>query len=359
MIFINGRFLTMTITGVQRYAQELFRALDEVLLDIFPGEAAPIVCFVPPGCSENPRWKKIDLRVVGKNTGNLWEQIDLPWNAQAGLLFSPANIGPYLHPNQVVTIHDASVFAFPRAYSLAFRMKYRLIYPRMAKVARKIITVSQFSRKELVRYCRFPEERIEVIAHGCEHLSRLVADESILDRCGIRKRSYLLGVGSWSLHKNFDALIKAFQLLGRDDLSLVLVGGEFKHIFRSSEKEIPANTIYLRNVRDNELQALYQNAVSLVFPSIYEGFGLPVLEAMSAGCPVICSHASSLPEVGGEAALYFDPHNVQELSDRMRSLLDSDELRESMQLKGKIQSQKFSWKEAARKTWEILVSVAR
>ncbi len=354
MIYVNGRFLTMPITGVQRYAIELMNALDDILQEGSPNPGVAVACLVPPNCIVKPGWKNIDIKTVGRLTGNLWEQIDLPWHARDGLLFSPANIGPYFHKNQVVTVHDASVFAFPQAYSLAFRLKYRLIYRRLAKIARTIITISRFSQGELMRYCRFPEERMAVIAHGSEHLERLIPDGSVLDRYGIRERSYFLGVGSWSRHKNFDSLVDAFQLLKQDDLKLALVGVESKRVFRSYRKDIPANTIRLGYVRDGELKALYQHAIALVFPSKYEGFGLPVLEAMAAGCPVICARSSSLPEVGGDAVLYFDPDEIHELSHRMRELLDSESLRGDLRLKGKIQSRKFSWKETARRTWEIL-----
>jgi glycosyltransferase involved in cell wall biosynthesis len=354
MIYINGRFLTMPITGVQRYALELSNALDDLLQESLPGVGTPITCLVPPDCTQKPEWQKIEVRAVGSFTGNLWEQIDLPGHARDGLLFSPANIGPYFHPNQVVTIHDASVFAYPQAYSLAFRFKYRLMFRRLAKVARTIITVSRFSQGELRRYCRFPQERIAIIAHGSEHLERLTSDETILDRYGIRDRAYFLGVGSWSIHKNLDAVVKAFRLLDREELRLVLVGGKFERVFHSSDIDLPANTIRLGYVSDAGLQALYQNAIALVFSSKYEGFGLPVLEAMAAGCPVICARSSSLPEVGGDAVLYFDPDDVRELSDRMRLLLDSESMQKSLRMKGKARSRKFSWKETARKTWEVL-----
>src|SRR5450759_231389 len=154
MIYINGRFLMMPVTGVQRYARELIKTMDCLLSK---GKIAEkeidIICLVPPDCNEDPGWSKIQIRKTGHLKGNLWEQVDLPWQARGQLLFSPANIGPCFHDNQVVTIHDASVFAFPQAYSFSFRLKYRITMKRLGKIARRIITVSEFSKRELIHYC--------------------------------------------------------------------------------------------------------------------------------------------------------------------------------------------------------------
>lgn len=357
MIYINGRFLVMPVTGVQRYARELVGALDRLLAEgrLVTGDE-DVVCLAPPDYQGRENWSRIVVRRAGARRGNLWEQVDLLRLARGGLLFSPANIGPYFHSRQVVTIHDASVFAVPEAYSLPFRSKYRLIYRRMARIARKIITVSAFSRRELMRFCGIREEQLVVIPEGSEHFTNIPPDESILRRAGLEGRRYFLGVGSQSPHKNLPGILAAFRSLGRDDVALALAGGTFERVFNAAELALPSGARRLGYVSDGELRALYQHALGYVFPTFYEGFGLPVLEAMSSGCPVICSNGSSLPEVGGDAVLYCDPHDPEDIARQMRALCDQPALRMSLAEKGARQGHSFSWETAARRTWDVLVA---
>lgn len=358
MIFINGRFLTQPITGVQRYARQVVKTLDRLLsAGELPCDGHELVGLVPPDCTEDPGWSCIQVRRVGRLKGNLWEQVDLPWHARGGLLFSPANIGPFLHPNQVVSIHDASVYAVPQAYSFAFRTKYRLSLQWSARVARYVLTISQFSKNELIRYCHMRPERIAVIPLAGEQLSNLIPDETVLSRYGLAGKTYFLGVGSQSPHKNFCGLMAAFQQLNRPGVELALVGGTFSRVFQAAQADLPAGTHLLGYLQDAEIQALYKHAAGFVFPSFYEGFGLPVLEAMTAGCPVISSRAASLPEVGGEAVLYCDPSAPADIARQMAALLDTPGLREDLRQKGFAQAQRFSWDTVARRTWEILRSV--
>ena len=158
-----------------------------------------------------------------------------------------------------------------------------------------------------------PIEQIEVVPYGADHLSDVESDASILAKWNLQPKEYFLMVASQSPHKNAELLIEAIKMQ-KMDIQFVFVGRQFKKVFTSGlEKELPDNCRVLDYVSDNELKALYQNARGLIFPSIYEGFGFPALEAMANGCPVICSKAASLPEVCGDAALYFDPKDVQDL----------------------------------------------
>lgn len=354
MITINGRFLVSPVTGVQRYARELCAALDRLLQS--DAAAEEVTCLVPPDYAGQEGWSRIAVRRVGRRRGNLWEQIDLPRAARGRLLFSPANIGPYFHDQQVVTIHDASVFTFPRAYSFTFRMKYRLIYRRMARIAQKIITVSEFSKHELMRTCGMREAQFAVIPEGSEQFACTPADETILQKAGLEGKAYFLGVGSQSPHKNMQGLISAFRTLDRPEVELVLVGGAFGRVFQTAELALPARARHLGYVSDGALRALYQHALGFVFPSFYEGFGLPVLEAMTSQCPVVCSTAASLPEVGGDAVLYCDPADPADIARQMRALLDDPALRQSLASRGALRAQGFTWDAAARQTWEILNS---
>lgn len=354
LIQINARFLNQPLTGVQRYSWELLRAWDDLISEGVLEPAVRFTCLTPRSALNTQHWTHLPSQAVGHLKGNLWEQIDLPLAARAGLLFSPGNIGPYFHPNQVVTLHDASVFSFPQAYSFTFRLKYRLIMRQMGRIARRILTVSQFSRRELVRWCGIPEGKIDIIYEGREHILRAEADAGILERAGLSGRPYFLAVGSNSVHKNFQIILDAFARLNRSDIDLVITGGDFSKVFQSQMYRLPVNARRIGYVSDAELKALYQGALGLVFSSRYEGFGIPPLEAMTCGCPVISSSAASLKEVGGDAVIYFDPLDARMLAEQMDKLASDPALRDDLRQKGLKQAGKFSWRQAALETWEIL-----
>jgi len=354
MIYINGRFLDQPITGVQRYSYELFNALDPQLDGYIDWIDAALCCLTSKKTTHQPDWKNIPTQKRGRMSGNLWEQIDLPLLVGPRLLFSPGNIAPYLGRNQVVTIHDASVFATPYAYSFPFRLKYTTIINRLGRTSLKILTDSEFSKFELNRYCKIPLEKIEVIYLGGNHIVRHPPDESIYTRFQFGERPFFLAVGSNSLHKNFATALQAFSNAGFKDVDFVITGGDFSKVFRESNDRLPENVIKTGYISDQELRALYNRAVGLVYPSFYEGFGLPPLEAMTCGCPVICSNAASLPEVYGDAALSCDPHDTSSFTKHMKALLADSSLREELREKGLRRSGQFTWEVTAEKTWNIL-----
>lgn len=355
MIFINGRFLDQPVTGVQRYSLELLHCLDDQLGKERSGShQGSVVCLTPRKNRADPGWKHIQVKEVGRFSGNVWEQVDLPAAAKNELLFSPANIGPYVGRRQIVTIHDPSVFAVPFAYSRLFRLKYRTIIHRLGKTAQKIITVSEFSRRELERWCGIPRAKMEVIYEGKEHILRQSPDETVFARFGIGERPFFLAVGSNSPHKNFSAAVRAFEAANLENVDLVITGGSFSKVFQSPVENLPGSYIRTGYISDGELRALYNRAVGLVYPSLYEGFGLPPLEAMACGCPVICSNAASLPEVGGDAVLYCDPTDILEIARQMKRVVSEPGLQAELREKGIAQAEKFSWKGAAERTWALL-----
>lgn len=355
-IFINGRFLSRPVTGVQRYALELTGEFDRQVGETTTARGFHFVCLVPPEHSGLSSWKNIELRRAGFNHGELWEQIDLPVLAGGELLFSPANIGPGLYRNQVVTFHDASVFAVPGSYSPLFRAKYRLIFRQLADRARAILTDTYFSRQELARYLCADPARFAVIEPGCDHLDRIQADIRTLERHGLQKNAYLLLVGGRAAHKNLESVFAALQELPSHPQIVVVGAAGGRAFLKQRRQPWPAHVKVLGYVNDMQLKSLYENALGLIFPSVYEGFGLPVLEAMRCGCPVLCSNSASLPEVAGQAALYFDPHSVDQIAAAIDSFLNAPALRESLRLEGIRQSERFTWAAAARQTLEVLSS---
>ncbi len=348
-IFINGRFLTQPLTGVQRYCRELLRAMDALNPDV------ELVCLAPPEEFQRPDWKNIRLEIVGKNRGNLWEQIDLPLALRGGFLFSPANLGPFFYTNQAVTMHDASTYAVPEAYSLGFRLKYRLGFGLLARLAKMIFTDSQFSRRELARFTGVGESRFHVILLGGDHFIEAEPDDSVLDEFGLREKPFLLMVANQSPHKNTARLIEAASQIRVENIHFAL-GGRSQAIFQQeSLGRLPDHILPLGYVSDAALLALYRHAIGFIFPSRYEGFGLPVLEAMNCGCPVLCSRAASLLEVGGDAALYFDPLDVDDMAAKIGQFLGDPALSARLKARGLAQARRFTWQQAASQTLELLL----
>jgi len=354
-IYINGRFLTQPITGVQRYAHEVLRHIDDLITINHSYAELDIVCLVPPETLVKPIWKKISIRSVGAMKGNLWEQFDLPRYLDGQLLFSPANIGPWHYTNQIVTLHDASVFAFPEAYSFAFRTKYKYIFRQLVKNTKRLITDSKFSQNELARYLQVSPERFCVIHLGSDHLESIPVTPDILRRKNLISKSYLLLVASRSRHKNYEVVVQAAKFLGKT-VKMVAVGGTYGGVFQNSTSiGCPTNIENLGYVSDQELIALYQNALGFIFPSLYEGFGLPVLEAMRSGCPVISSTAASMREIAGDAVLYFDPNSANDLTNVIQRFVSDSDLQEELRNKGYRRSEKFTWSKTARETLERLL----
>lgn len=373
-VFINGKFAARRVTGVQRVALNLLRALDESLSGpdglpatppSTPQAATRWVLLCPPGATP-PALRRIETCVVGSSSWplHLWEQIVLPYAARTGLLLNLAGSAPMLAIRQVCLWHDAAVFDRPQAYTPAFSAWYRFAFRWLSGRAEQLLTVSAFSRGRLARQLHLPEERIGIVPNGAEHLLAVPADVSVLRRLGLESVNYFLAVGSRNPNKNLELLLSAWNGVTATPMPrLVIVGSEDNLVFAGTVRagDIRASTVVDAGaIDDAELRALYEHASALVFPSLYEGFGLPPLEAMACGCPVLCSHAASLPEVCGDAALYFDPLSTEQISAAMNRLLRDAELRASLRERGYAQARRFSWRLAAERLLaQIDVGAAR
>jgi glycosyltransferase involved in cell wall biosynthesis len=345
---LNARFLTQPQTGVQRYSLELLNALDDMME---PGQA---VAYCPRGNKINVTWKNIPLRPGGWFIGNLWEQIDLPRLSREMLLFSPANIGPFFKRGQIVTIHDVSVFEHPEAYTWSFRLKYKNIYRRIARMADHIITTSEFSKRELQRWLKIAPERISVIYEGREHFEKVTADPKIMERLELGEKPFFIVVGSHSPHKNLKVVLAANGLIDLDKYEIVLIGGDFSKVFQSNHLELAPNIKKSGYLSDEELKTLYCDAAGLIFPSLYEGFGLPLIEAMTCSCPVVCSDIPSSREVCSEAAIFFDAEQPGDLADKLDMILNNSRLAGELKERGLLRSKNFTWKKTALETKQIL-----
>jgi glycosyltransferase involved in cell wall biosynthesis len=217
-----------------------------------------------------------------------------------------------------------------------------------------VVTTSQFSRRELERYARIPYDAITVIPGSGEHILGLPPDETVIRRLGLRPREFILGVNSHSIHKNVLGFARAVNLMQREDYDVVLAGGANTRIFQDGAK-LPASRLRATGyLTDPELRALYQSAACFVYPSLYEGFGLPPLEAMACGCPVVVSRAASLPEVCGDAAVYCDSHDPSDIARAIDRVLADATLQEDLRRCSKERASRFSWKAAARTMLDIV-----
>lgn len=334
----NGRFTLQPLTGVQRYAREISSRLAD-RLDVL----------VPPGMFRGAR-------------GHLWEQTILPARTHGRLLWSPGNTGPLAVGKQVVTIHDCAVFDAPQGFTSAFAWWYRKLLPRLARRVRRVLTVSEFSRQRLIEWCRLDPQRVTAVPNGVDSRFRPVAFSPQAPRPPIAglPSSYVLCLGSLEPRKNLRRLLDAWRRAPElhSDLTLVLTGGNAGMFREAGLDPLPPSVLLTGRVADEHLPALYAGATMFVYPSLYEGFGLTVLEAMASGTPVICSNTTSLPEVAGDAACLIDPTDVDSLAAAMVRLANDAAERSELRERGLARAERFSWDAAADRTWSVLQEAA-
>jgi glycosyltransferase involved in cell wall biosynthesis len=343
---INGRFLTQRVTGVQRYAYEIVMALDAMLAEDQDLARELVIRLIVPPSAKRPALAQINYYQTGWGKGHAWDQLVLPFCARTGVL-NLGNFGPLLGPNPIVCIHDANVFIEPDSYSRAFRTAYRMLLPLIGRRARRIGTVSRFSADALVRYGVCVAEKIFIAPNGHEHVLRWDASRAASPLIPKLKRPFIMLLGSAAKHKNVEVILKQAKALDEAGIDVVIVGGE-DSIFAMDQPEIYQSNIHRTGyVSDDDLAALYQRALCLVFPSKTEGFGIPPLEAMASGCPVISSNAASLVEVGGEAVTYVDPDRGDNWREAIIGLAANTGLRSTMIERGRKRAAQFSWRESA------------
>ncbi|WP_088279090.1 glycosyltransferase family 1 protein [Ideonella sp. A 288] len=343
-VVINGRFLTQPVTGVQRYAREVLRAMDAELAR--GDRSLPTLGLLAPAGTNLPPLAHIQARCVGRLRGHLWEQLELPWHSRGQLLWGLASTGPIAKARQSITVHDAAVVRMPQTYSPAFRAWYRLVLARLGPRLPIIMSVSRFSAAEATACFGVPAQRTRVTLEGWQQNERLVPDPSVLVRHGLLNRPYILAVSSPTPNKNFQAIVDALTLLGEAAPVCVAVGAADPGVFRGATLSLSLR--HVGRVSDAQLLALYRHARCFVFPSFYEGFGLPPLEAMAQGCPVLASTAEAVREVCGDAARYFAPDRPAELAALLGSVLADASLGASMSTAGLQRAAGFSWRAAAR-----------
>jgi glycosyltransferase involved in cell wall biosynthesis len=304
-----------------------------------------IEIFAPAHARDFPL-RHIPVRRCGISGSYLWEQVEFPYFARDRLLLNLCILGPIVTRQQVVVVHDATVRALPSNFTRRFRAAYNFLIPQLFRRARCAATVSEFSRGES-RYYGVDAGRLPVCYEGGDHITAVPPDPSIIDRLGLRDQKFFLGVGVGK-NKNVEAMNAAFYKAALDDTVMVTTGRRWSRI---SGSESIVRSDRLRNagyVTDPELRALYEHALALVFPSHYEGFGLPPVEAMTAGCPVIISDQPALVEMCGDAALQCGANDVDEIARLMRLVHDDPARRAAMIAAGRARAARFTWRSTAR-----------
>ncbi len=347
-LVVNGRFLTRPLSGVDRVAHELLRALTRRQAEYGLDPFATIRVVAPARGVVSPDLPAaLQPTPTGRLRGTAWEQLELPRGLGNAWLYSPCNVGPVTRRKQIVTIHDAQVYLAPRAYSRPFRTWYQWLLPRLARRARLVTTVSAYSKRTLEAFGVLPPDKAVVIHNGADHILRVSADPSILARHGLEAGGYFLAIGSLSPHKNLRTVIAAAGTRRNRAFPLVIAGGGNSRVFAEAGLRPTEDTRFLGRVTDAELRALFDQATALVFPSLFEGFGLPPLEAMACGCPVIASDIPTLREVCGDAVLYADPNDAVVWSAHMDRLAEDPAIRGALSEGGRQQAERFTWDRAA------------
>jgi glycosyltransferase involved in cell wall biosynthesis len=326
-------------------------------------ESRSLLPKLPPG------WRIVEVDAPGYTVK---EQIGLPLAAlRAGVrvLHVPHYVLPMAYPGKlVVTVHDIIHVLFPEFLPSNFAFTYARFFIRAAvRRARWVITVSETTARDLRRLFRAPVDRLRVVPHGVDEMFLAPADETldehVLAKLGI-PRPYLLHVGNHKPHKNAEGLLKAYQALVHDGRGesppLVMVGGfapdgEFAR--RAAAMGLAGRVRCLGHVSRSELAALFHGATVFVYPTLYEGFGLPVLEAMACGVPVVAGDIAAVREVAGEAVVRVNPRDVVELAAATRRLLEHPETRQQLADKGRRRAHGFSWRRAAESTLEVYRAV--
>lgn len=339
MIVVNCRFLTQKVTGVQRFALELVKRFSKYMNQE--------MVFVAPRAATGQDVKFLDdikVRTIGRFRGNLWEQVDLPVflaKQNSPLLVNLVGIGPIFYKNKIIALYDLAFVHHPEWFSFFFRSAYNVLIPLSIKNSQKIITDSQYVSKDIQQEYGISQDKIHVV---------YAAASSIFIKKDIPRENIILTVSSIDPRKNLARIIEAFSSI-ETDYQLVIVGAKNKSFSEIKfEKHILDNSRikFTGYIGDDELINLYNKAKIFVYASLFEGFGIPPMEAQSCGLPCLISNVTALPEIYGDSAAYCDPYSTESISRELSKLILDSEYQEALRIKGLENVKRYSWDNAAR-----------
>lgn len=343
---INGKFLTEKITGIQRYAIEITRELDKLVA------ALDVEIVVPKNFEfDDPQYCNIKVVHYGNRTGEMWEQLDLPHylKMKYAMGIHLCNVTPLLAPRGITCIHDISYKVNPQFFTNRHgrmsRLWHILQYSVITRKAKYIITVSEFSKREIMKQYRVDSDRIFVISNAWQHFVRSLPDEDCFDRFAmLEKHNYYFSMSSLAMNKNLKWIIEVAK---KNPDEIFAVAGMLNQQRLGEEFNVSdiKNICYLGYVSDDEAKILMKYCKAFLFPTLYEGFGIPPLEAMSMGADCMISNCACLPEVFGESVYYVDPYDYDvKLKDILRKEKESNQ----------VILDKYSWENSADKMFKIL-----
>lgn len=354
-----SRAISATPTGTETYSRELVHAL--LALD----RSNDYCLYTRTRASEGNLTRSPRVQIRPIPLPRLWTHVRLSWEMlrhPPDLLFVPAHVLPLVHPRRsVVTVHDLGHLHFRQAHPAAQRMYHTWAARWNARAAARVLADSEATRDDLVRFCGIAESKIRVVYPAYDAaIYRQVQNSEKIKRVTNQfriERDYVLAVGTVHPRKNYARLIQAFSRIKDFNLQLVIVGKRgwlYESIYEQVTKlGLQTRVLFLAYVPIEDMPALVSGARVLAFPSLHEGFGMPVLEAQACGTPVVCSMTSSLPEVAGDGALFVDPYDVDALAAAIERVMTDSALRDKIINNGFRNIKRFSWDASARAVLDI------
>lgn len=355
-VVINGRFLGQPLSGVQRFAWEVVRAMDRIRRDepAHDSNRLSLEILCPAKVCPLPRLDTITARTVGRRDGYAWEQVELPLAARGRLIVNLCNLGP-VFARKITTIHDAIVWQMPENYTRAFVAAYRVLLPLVARTSRHCLTVSEHSKRCLMDFGVTGTTPVSVIHNGIDHILDAAAPTPAEPFPWPER--FVFALGNAAPNKNAALVHALAPRLREHGIATVIAGGGNASVF-AGPKDSDQGVIALGRVPDAIIREAYSRALAFVFPSFHEGFGIPPVEAMALGCPVVASQTSAMPEILGDAALLRDPRVPDQWLEAIMDIATKPGLRAALIEKGRARSRLFNWDAAARRLLTLLVAEA-
>ena len=345
-VFVNGRFATQPPSGVQRYAGEILRALDVRAGARGGKQGSEQYVLLSPGDAPDAGLANIEQRRIGGRGGHGWDQLAFARAARGGVALSLAMSGPLLHRRQLVVLHDAAVHRRPEHFTRRYALGHRWLERGLARRAR-IATVSEFSRAELANVLGIEREAILVAPNGADH-ARCRIDDEACGRLGLTPRRFFVMIGNLSANKNVAVGRRALALIADQEVRLIVIGAAAACLTKDLESPADERVQFVGRLDDETVAGLLREACALVFASRYEGFGLPLLEAMASGCPVLASDCAAAVEVCDGAAEHFAVEDDSALATLMeQALVDDGQWRRERIAAGFKRALDYRWAESA------------